>query len=110
LTLTFRYIHVLGEEAATMSLAYHLRGSGRKGIALHDWGPMAGQWLLRTLKRADRVFQAMLCRGYHGVFPQEVEEPFRWADVGYSLAWGAFFTVARLVNIPQAIGALVMGV
>jgi cobalt/nickel transport system permease protein len=110
LTLTFRYIHVLGEEAATMNLAYHLRSSGRSGIAWRDWGPLAGQWLLRTLKRADRVFQAMRCRGYHGLFPQEKAEPFRWADAAYLLAWAAFFTIARLVNIPQAIGALVMGV
>jgi cobalt/nickel transport system permease protein len=110
LTLTFRYIHVLGEEAARMSLAYQLRAPGSRGVVYRDWGPLAGQWLLRTLKRADRIFQAMLCRGYSGVWPQAKEEPFRWADAGYLAAWAAFFVMARLVSIPQAIGALVVGV
>ncbi len=109
LTLTFRYIHVLGEEAARMALAYRLRAPGQKGVAPRQWGPLAGQWLLRTLKRADRVFQAMLCRGYHGDLPQVKEQPFRLADLGYLLAWTAFFTTARLVNIPQAIGTLILG-
>lgn len=109
LALTFRYIHVLGEEAERMALAYRLRAPGQKGIAFRQWGPLAGQWLLRTLKRADRVYQAMLCRGYKGDISQVKEQPFRLADMGYLLAWAAFFTTARLVNIPQAIGTLILG-
>ena len=106
LLLTFRYIHVLGEEAARMMLAYQLRAPGQRGIAFRQWGPMAGQWLLRTLKRADRLHQAMLCRGFNGDLPARKPGAFTLTDTLYLLGWTALFVAARLVNIPQAIGSL----
>lgn len=110
LQMTFRYIHVLGEEAGRISLAHKLRAPGRSGIAFRQWGPLAGQWLLRTLKRAGRVHQAMLCRGYDGAMPEAKRRALRPADILYALGWAAFFVAARAVDIPSALGALVMGI
>lgn len=109
LQMTFRYIHVLGEEAGRIALAYRLRAPRQKGIAFRQWGPLAGQWLLRTLKRANQVHQAMLCRGYDGSIPIANHPVFGITDLVYMLVWAAFFITARLFNIPQLIGLMVTG-
>ena len=108
LLMTFRYIHVLAEEAGRMSLAYRLRAPGQKGVAWRYWGPFAGQWLLRSLNRADRLHRAMLCRGYAGELPEAPRKPFGAADLAYLAAWAAFFAAARFIDIPRAIGALIL--
>jgi cobalt/nickel transport system permease protein len=62
--MTYRYICVLLEEAHSMYIAYSLRSMGRKGIKMRDMGSFAGQLLLRSFDRADRIYNAMKCRGY----------------------------------------------
>jgi cobalt/nickel transport system permease protein len=62
--LTYRYIGVLLNEAYNMTIAYSLRSCGRKGIKMKDMGSFAGQLLIRSFDRADRVYNAMKCRGY----------------------------------------------
>lgn len=110
LLMTFRYIHVLGSEAGRMLLAYRLRAPGQKGIAYRQWGSFSGQWLLRSLGRADRLHSAMLCRGYTGEMPSAKARPFTLPDLGYVLAWLMFFAAVRLIDIPQEIGRLIMAI
>jgi len=67
--MTYRYIGVLFEEVYSMYTAYSLRScasrSGNaKGIAMRDMGSFTGQLLIRSFNRADRVYNAMKCRGY----------------------------------------------
>jgi len=62
--MTYRYIGVLFAEAYFMRTAYTLRSAGAKGIAMRDMGGFVGQLLLRSIDRADRVYNAMRCRGY----------------------------------------------
>ena len=62
--LTYRYIGVLLNEAYSMSIAYSLRSPNRKGIEMRDMGSFAGQLLIRSFDRAERVYNAMKCRGY----------------------------------------------
>jgi len=62
--MTYRYIGVLLNEAYSMSIAYSLRSSNKRGIEMKDMGNFAGQLLLRSFDRADRVYNAMKCRGY----------------------------------------------
>jgi cobalt/nickel transport system permease protein len=109
LELTLRYIQVLGEEAGRIALAYYLRAPGQQGIAVRQWGPLAGQWLLRTLKRADRVHKAMLCRGYKGDIMLSARKAFSLGELGYLLGWVSFFTVVRLIDITQVVGAFALG-
>jgi cobalt/nickel transport system permease protein len=47
-----------------MYIAYSLRGPRRRGIAFADMGPFVGQLLLKIFDRADRIYNAMKCRGY----------------------------------------------
>jgi cobalt/nickel transport system permease protein len=62
--MTYRYIGVLLHEAYSMSVAYSLRKPRGKGIEMRDTGSFAGQLLIRSFDRADRVYNAMKCRGY----------------------------------------------
>jgi len=62
--LTYRYIGVLLNETYSMSIAYSLRSPNRKGIKMNDMGSFAGVLLIRGFDRAERVYNAMKCRGY----------------------------------------------
>ncbi|MDR0517532.1 MAG: cobalt ECF transporter T component CbiQ [Fibromonadaceae bacterium] len=64
LEMTYRYVCVLLEEAHSMYIAYSLRNTGSKGIKIKDMGSFAGMLLLRSFDRADRIYNAMKCRGY----------------------------------------------
>ncbi len=63
LSLTVRYIALLLEEVSVIIRAYHLRAPGRQGVYWKDWGPLGGQWFIRTYKRAERIQNAIDCRG-----------------------------------------------
>jgi len=62
--MTYRYIGVLFGEAYSMYLAYTIRSTNAKGIAIKDMGSFVGQLLLRSFDRAERIYSSMKCRGY----------------------------------------------
>ena len=68
LLLTYRYIGVLLEEASIMMEAYKLRAPGQKGIHVSAWGSFLGQLLLRSMDRAQELYNSMLLRGFEGEF------------------------------------------
>ena len=68
--MIYRYIGVLIDEAGSMSIAYKLRSVISKGIAMKDMGSFAGQLVLRSFDRGERVYAAMVCRGFGGEFPE----------------------------------------
>lgn len=69
LLLTYRYVSVLLDEVAVMSESYHLRAPDQKGIHISAWGSFLGQLLLRTMDRAQNLYDAMLLRGFDGEYP-----------------------------------------
>ena len=72
--LTYRYIGVLLNEAYSMNIAYSLRSPKGRGIEMRDVGSFAGQLLIRSFDRAERVYNAMKCRGYA---LQEIPRPHK---------------------------------
>ena len=62
--LTYRYIVLLLQEGNRISTAYALRAPGQKGIACKAWGSLLGQLLLRSIDRAQLVYESMMLRGY----------------------------------------------
>lgn len=109
LLLLYRYIWVLMEEVGRVLRAYSLRAPRQKGVHPSVWGSLAGQLLLRTLDRAQRVYQSMCLRGFRGEFPANSIPPLRLNDWGYTLGWTLFFILARLVNLPALMGLLFTG-
>ncbi|MDR3287814.1 MAG: cobalt ECF transporter T component CbiQ [Peptococcaceae bacterium] len=109
LLLTYRYISVLGEEANRLFRAYSLRAPRQKGVHHRAWGSLAGQLLLRTLDRAQRVYQAMALRGFTGEYFSGAPPRLRLADLLYLILWAAFFLLVRFVDIPSLLGSLLIG-
>lgn len=109
LMLTYRYISVLMEEVARMLRAYSLRSPRQKGIHRSAWGSFAGQLMLRTFDRAQRVYQAMCIRGFTGEYNTGGSIKIKAGDILYMIGWILFFAAARRYNIPLLIGSLLTG-
>jgi cobalt/nickel transport system permease protein len=109
LLLLFRYIFVLGDEAGRMGQARRLRSFGRRGMGWRIYGQMLGQLLLRAFARAQRIYLAMKSRGFDGQVRIARRLHFRRADLVFTLAWSAAFIVFRLVDVPLAVGHLIVG-
>ncbi|MBP6786168.1 MAG: cobalt ECF transporter T component CbiQ [Candidatus Promineofilum sp.] len=103
----YRYLFVLVEEVQRLLRARAARSGrlpGAKGGGSVAWragvaGHMAGQLLVRSLDRSDRVYQAMLSRGYRGelltMAPHAMRPP-DWLALAASLA-----VAAGLIIIPR---------
>lgn len=66
LLFLYRYIFVLLEEAMKIVRARDMRSFGGKGLGIKPAINLFGTLFLRTIERAERVYQAMLSRGYAG--------------------------------------------
>lgn len=107
--LTYRYISVLLEEANNTITAYSLRAPRQKGIHYRVWGSLAGQLLLRTYDRAQRLHTAMCLRGFDGEYRTGKPQRMRGADITFLVGWSAFFIAACVFNIPGILGTLLAG-
>lgn len=91
--LTYRYIFVLAGELARLRVALRVRGY-RNRASWHSYrtvGHVAGILVLRSAERAERVGQAMRCRGFNGRFRSLVAFRTTAADV---LLWAGVSGVA----------------
>lgn len=99
LLLTFRYISVLLDEVAVMQQAYALRAPGQKGIHVSAWGSFLGQLLLRSMDRAQSLYESMELRGFHGEFPAAAQAKNTRASVLYALICPALLLLPRLFDL-----------
>ena len=109
LLFMYRYLFVLVEEGLRIRRAYAMRSPGSTGVDLRVYGSLAGHLLLRTLNRAQRIHQAMLCRGFDGRIRLVRSFKATLADVLFVLAWGLFFVLVRRYNIPVLLGSWLEG-
>lgn len=105
LLFLYRYVFVLIHEGARMQRARDTRSFGRRGQGLSSYAPLLGQLLLRTMDRATRIHQAMLCRGFDGALPLRGHLSYTLRDIMFITGWLAFFSFARCVNVPHALGS-----
>jgi cobalt/nickel transport system permease protein len=89
--------------------ARDMRSFGRRGTGVGVFARIVGTLFLRTVERAERVYGAMLARGFRGDMPSMRREGLRPSDVLYVFASGAFFTLCRIVPVPETLGRLVGG-
>lgn len=108
--LTYRYITVLLEEANSVMQAYSLRAPGQKGVHFKVWGSLAGQLLLRSVDRANHVYESMLLRGYCGDYQYMSNMlAIRIQDIAYLLFWSMILVLFRLYPVMFVIGNLIGG-
>jgi cobalt/nickel transport system permease protein len=104
LSLTYRYIGVLVDEAQRMWTAYILRAPGTKAVRMKDMGSFLGQLLLRSFERAERVYNAMKCRGFTGRYHPRERRPPRRADVVFLVILSSALVLMRFFNVSRFIG------
>ena len=109
LLFLYRYLFVLMEEAMRVTRARDMRSFGKRGAGVRVFVRIVGTLFLRTVERAERIYGAMLARGFRGDVPSMRRESFRPADAFFVIGTGCFFAVCRFVPVPQMIGRLVRG-
>ncbi len=70
LFLIYRYLHVLGREFKKLNNSILLRGfKSRTGIhSYKTYAYLIGMLFIKSYERSQRVYEAMLCRGFKGKF------------------------------------------
>ncbi len=83
LSFLYRYLFVLTDEVLRMRQARDCRRIGRAPMKaeLKLLGSMLGTLLVRSFERAERMYQAMLSRGYSGEFQVLAPRKFTWRDL-----------------------------
>ncbi len=107
LLFLYRYIFVLIEETSRMIRARQLRSFGKRGLGWQTAGFMIGHLLIRTINRARRIHQAMLCRGFDGEIRIIRKLNFTAVDFFFLLFWIFVFMILRFNNIPAYLGNLI---
>jgi cobalt/nickel transport system permease protein len=103
----YRYIFVIGEEARRLMRARECRSAvaGESSGGAVRWrarvlGNMVGSLFLRSYERAERIYDAMISRGYDGELKSLAVTSLRHADyAALGIAFGllsALETYARL--------------
>ncbi len=107
--LLYRYIFVLGDEAARMLKAWTLRSISDKRMPLRIFVSLVGQMLIRAIDRAQRIHMAMLSRGFDG--EMRMLRPLRLSivDVVFVGGWIGFFVLVRNFDFAKALGNIAMG-
>ncbi len=92
LFFTFRYLDLLKREYHRLWEAALLRGFVPK-TNLHTYRTMAyltGSLLVRSYDRSQRIYEAMLCRGFEGNFPVYRHFSLGRLDLFFGLFWGLY--------------------
>jgi cobalt/nickel transport system permease protein len=97
----WRYLHVLGEQVSNMQTARAARGYSARFFwqAAASTGSLVATMFVRSLGRGERVYLAMLSRGYNGTMPEVAVERFalRPADVSFLAALAALLVLVRVL-------------
>ena len=90
-----------------MANARSLRSFDGRGKGVKVFGYMLGHLLLRTVDRAQRIYLAMLCRGFDGEIRVNRRLKAGIKEVIFTIAWSAFFIAMRFYNIPLIAGSFI---
>ncbi len=102
--LIYRYIIVILKEVERMNVAYKLRSPGQKGIHINVWGSYVGQLLLRSIDKAEAVYDSMQLRGYNGEYIGHYDYNNRTASIVYGTVAIVLIVLFRVVPVFQIIG------
>jgi cobalt/nickel transport system permease protein len=87
--MAHRYIFVFLHEAKRMSTGMRVRGFQKRTDmeTMRVLGNFVGMLLVRSIDRTERVYQAMLARGYNGTFPSCYTFQAQCTDWLLGLVW-----------------------
>jgi cobalt/nickel transport system permease protein len=109
LLFLYRYLFVLMEEAMRITRARDTRSFGGRGAGVRIYVRLVGVLFLRTVDRAERVYQAMLSRGFRGDIPTLGRSRMAAGDLVCLAVAAALLGVFRFCPVTEGIGRLAEG-
>jgi len=109
LLFLYRYLFAVAEDGGTMMRGVELRLTGNRHIGLGVYGSLIGHLLLRSMDRAERVYLAMVARGFDGEIRVMQKTVFRPVDIAFVCCWTVLFIAARVWNPAAELGRLLAG-
>lgn len=100
----YRYLFVLLEEGYRMVRARESRSFGKRGYGFRPFISLLSVLLMRTVQRAERIYGAMMARGYGGKMAVTKKFNIRFSDIVFGLIFVSIFLLLRMVDIPGIIG------
>lgn len=110
LLFLYRYLFVISDEGGKMFRSVELRSEKGRHLPLRVYGSLVGTLLIRAMDRAERVYRAMVARGFDGEIRVLRPSAFGWKDAAFIAGWLTFFILARTWNLAEGIGQVMTGV
>lgn len=110
LSFLYRYIFVLMEETMRIVRARNMRSYGEKGKDMKTFIRIVGILFIRTIERAERIYNAMLSRGFQGDMPTLKRFHIKTGDIVFTLSMLIFLYVFRFYPVTETVGRFVQGV
>lgn len=108
LLLVYRYIYILIEEVFLIVRAHNLR-SFKEKIKLKNFIYLISQLLLRSIDRSERIYLAMLSRGFDGTIHLPVKLKIHTKDIIFITLWMIYFIIMRIFPVTEIIGNIFKG-
>ncbi len=109
LLLLYRYLFVITDEGLRMARGVEMRQMGRRTMRFGTYVSLIGHLLLRSMDRAQRVYQAMVARGFTGQERTLHPTALHTRDLAFLVLWSCFFGAARRWNLAQGLGRMMTG-
>lgn len=107
LMFLYRYFFVIGDEGMKMRRSMIIRSAGgRQAMGLRLYGHLIGTLLIRAVDRAQRIYQAMVARGFEGTIRMVHPDEWGWRETGFVAGWLAYFVVARIWNLAECLSRI----
>lgn len=110
LLFLYRYIFVLMDEAMKIIRARDMRSFGNRGKGLRVFINMTGMILIRTIERSERIYSAMLSRGFDGRLGTVKRYSVSLSDIVFAMLSLSVFFLFRRYNIPLLFGDIIQGI
>ena len=90
-----------------MARARDLRTFGAHGTGIKVFVRLIGLLFIRTVERAERIYNAMLSRSFTGNIPSIRQYRFRLSDAAFVFMTMIFLVGLRIFNVTEMIGQFV---
>lgn len=104
LLFLYRYLFVLLQESLRMIRAREARSFGKKGKEIKTFIKLISVLLIRSVERAERIYRAMVSRGFRGEIKVLKRLQLRYYDILFALISITMFYLFRNFDIVNFIG------
>lgn len=89
--------------------ARDMRSFGKKGQGMGVFLNLTGVLFIRTVERSERIYQAMLSRGFEGTMVMPKKYRISSADIIFAVLSLAAISICRRYNLASILGVIIVG-